>query len=89
MSGGKPVACDQLRSIVERIERMEDEKAGVTADIAEIYAEAKANGYEPKIIRKIIRLRKIDEADRSEEDAITETYMAALGMLPDFEPAAG
>jgi uncharacterized protein (UPF0335 family) len=70
----------QLKSIIERIERLEEERKGLGADVREIYAEAKGNGFDPKILRMIIRLRKMAAADRQEQDALLETYKAALGM---------
>jgi len=75
------VAADQLRSFIERIERLEEEKAGISGDIKDVYSEAKGNGFDTKAIRKIISLRKKDHAERQEEDAILETYMQALGMI--------
>ncbi|GJE77740.1 hypothetical protein BGCPKDLD_4347 [Methylorubrum suomiense] len=77
------VAADQLKTIIERIERLEEEKAGIAGDIKDVYAEAKANGFDTKIIRKIIGLRKRDYDERMEEEAILELYMQALGMLAD------
>jgi uncharacterized protein (UPF0335 family) len=74
------VAVDQLRSYIERIERLEEEKAGIAADIREIYSEAKGNGFDQKALRKIVGLRKVDEEKRREEDLILATYMRALGM---------
>lgn len=76
-----------LRSIVERIERLEEDKAAISADIKEVYAEAKSTGFDPKIIRLLIRLRKKEPADRAEEEAILSLYMTALGMSPDPEAA--
>jgi uncharacterized protein (UPF0335 family) len=78
------VAADQLNSIVERVERLEEEKAVLSADIREVYAEAKANGYDTKALRQIVKLRKIDIEKRLEEEAVLDTYMLALGMLPEF-----
>ncbi len=75
------VAGDRLRSIVERIERLEEEKAALAEDIREVYSEAKGNGYDVKILRQIVRLRKLDSGDRQEQEAILETYKAALGMM--------
>jgi uncharacterized protein (UPF0335 family) len=75
------IARDQLRSIVERIERMEEEKSAVAADIKEIYAEAKGNGFDTKTIRKVIRLRKIDKVEREEQEALLDVYCQALGMI--------
>jgi uncharacterized protein (UPF0335 family) len=74
------VAADQLKSIIERIERLEEEKAGIAGDIKDVYAEAKANGFDVKVLRKIIALRKRDHDERSEEEAILELYLQALGM---------
>jgi uncharacterized protein (UPF0335 family) len=74
----------QLKSIVERIERLEDEKAAIGSDIKDVYAEAKGNGYDTKALRTIIRLRKQDASERAEQEAVLETYMDALGMLSDL-----
>lgn len=74
---------NQLQSIVERIERLEDEKSTIALDIKEVYAEAKSNGFDTKIIRKLIAMRKRSQADRDQEQAMLDTYMAALGMLAD------
>lgn len=82
------VAGDQLRSIIERIERLEEEKAGLAADVREIFAEAKANGFDNKALRQIIKLRKMEANERYEQEAIVDTYMRALGMAPDLEDAA-
>ena len=70
----------RLRSIIERIERLEEEKQGIADDIKEVFAEAKGDGFDVKTIRQIIRIRKKDPSDRQEEEALLETYMAALGM---------
>ena len=78
--GHNGLAPDQLRSIVERIERLHSERDDLAADIADIYGEAKGNGFDTKIIRKIVALRKKDHAERMEEEAIMELYMSALGM---------
>ncbi len=75
------IAQDQLRSIVARIERLEEEKTVLATDIKEVYAEAKGNGFDIKILRKIVRLRKQEQAERLEEEEITDLYMHALGML--------
>ncbi len=74
------VAADQLKSFIERIERLEEEKAGIAGDIKEIFLEAKGNGFDTKAMRKILSLRKKDHAERQEEEAILELYMQALGM---------
>ena len=75
------VAGDQLKAFIERLELLEEEKAGIAGDIKDIYAEAKGNGFDTKAIRKIIALRKRAYAERQEEEAILELYMQALGML--------
>lgn len=74
------VTAGQLKSIIERVERLEEERRELGADVREIYAEAKGNGYDPKIIRTIIRLRKMNPADRAEQEALLDTYMSAIGM---------
>ena len=79
MSEGN-VAAEQLRLFLERIERLEEEKKGIGDDIRDVYLEAKANGYDSKIMRQIIRLRKMPAHDRQEREAILQTYLAALGM---------
>jgi uncharacterized protein (UPF0335 family) len=76
----KVFAKDQLRSLVERIERLEEEKSALSADIREVYAEAKGVGFDTKIMRQVVRLRKLDRADRQEQEAILDLYLAALGM---------
>lgn len=75
-------AAGQLKSIIERIERLEEEKKTIAGDIKEVYAEAKANGFDTKILRKVISLRKKDADERSEEESMLELYMMAIGMLP-------
>jgi uncharacterized protein (UPF0335 family) len=74
---------NQIKSIVERVEQMEEQKLEITTDISEIYKEAKANGFDTKIIKKIVAMRKKNPNTLAEEQAIMETYMAALGMLAD------
>lgn len=74
---------NHLQSIIDRIEKLEDERALLAADIKEIFTEAKSNGYDVKIIRKVLALRKKDAAQRDEEQALIDTYMSALGMLSD------
>jgi uncharacterized protein (UPF0335 family) len=76
-------AQGQLRSLVERIERLEEEKKAISGDIKEVYGEAKANGFDTKIVRKVISIRKKDRHEREEEEALIETYLSALGMLPE------
>ena len=74
-------AKDQLKSIIERIERLEEEKKTISDDIRDVYAESKGNGFDVKALRTIVRLRKQDPNERQEEESILETYMSALGML--------
>jgi uncharacterized protein (UPF0335 family) len=74
------VAADQLRLFIERIERLEEEKKGIADDIKDVYAEAKANGFDGKTMRAIIRLRKMETHARQEAEALLETYKSALGM---------
>lgn len=77
------VSKEQLRSIVERVERLEEEKKSLADDIRDVYGEAKNNGFDVKALRAVIRLRKQDAAERAEHEAILETYLHALGMLAD------
>ncbi len=81
-------AQGQLRTIVERIERLEEEKKTIAGDIKEVYAEAKGNGFDVKILRKVISLRKKDADERQEEEAMLEVYLAALGMPETAREAA-
>jgi uncharacterized protein (UPF0335 family) len=74
------VAADQLRLFIERLERLEEEKKGIGDDINDVYAEAKANGYDTKTMRAIVRLRKMETHARQEADALLETYRSALGL---------
>lgn len=74
------VAADQLRTIVERIERLDEERREVAEQIKEVYAEAKGNGFDTKTLRKVVALRKKDPNERSEEEAMLDLYMHALGM---------
>ena len=73
-------AKGQLKTIVERIERLEEEKKTIAADIKEVYAEAKGNGFDTKVLRKIVSIRKQDHAERMEQEALLELYLTALGM---------
>ena len=75
------VTGERLRSFIERIERLEEEKQALADDIKEVFAEAKATGFDVKTIRKIIRMRKQDLDQRNEEEALLETYLAAIGMV--------
>ncbi|MBO3761863.1 DUF2312 domain-containing protein [Ciceribacter sp. L1K23] len=81
MSDAHGVARDQLRAFVERIERLEEEKKTIADDIKDVYGEAKAMGFDTKILKKVIALRKKDEQERMEEDLILDTYLHALGMI--------
>jgi uncharacterized protein (UPF0335 family) len=74
------VAADQLRLFIERIERLEEEKKGITDDVKDVYSEAKANGYDTKTMRKIVALRRMETHVRQEADALLETYRSALGL---------
>jgi uncharacterized protein (UPF0335 family) len=79
---GVGIARDQLKSVIERIERLEEEKQAIADDIKEVYAEAKGNGFDTKIIRQVVRIRKQDTAERQEQEALLDVYLAALGMAP-------
>lgn len=74
------VAADQLRLFVERVENLEEEKKGIADDIRDVYSEAKSQGFDTKTMRAIVRLRKMEKAARQEQDALLETYRAALGI---------
>lgn len=76
------VAAGQLKSIIERIERLEEEKKEIAEQIKEVYAEAKANGFDARILRKVVSLRKKPTEERQEEEALLDLYLSALGMLP-------
>jgi uncharacterized protein (UPF0335 family) len=82
------IAAEQLRSFVERIERLIEEKAALQADIKEVYAEAKGNGFDTRILRKVISLRGREQADLDEEEALLDIYMRALGMKVDVASVA-
>ncbi|MGK9168242.1 DUF2312 domain-containing protein [Inquilinus limosus] len=81
MSDVGGIAADRLKSFIERIERLEEEKAGIAGDIKDVYAEAKGTGFDVKIIRQIIRLRKMEQDDRREQEELLDLYKQALGML--------
>ena len=81
MAGPASFAKDQLKSIVERIERLEEEKKATSDDIRDVYAEAKGNGFDAKALRTIVRMRKMDTDERREQQEVLETYLHALGML--------
>ncbi len=82
------VAGDQLRSYIERIERLEEEKATLAVDIREVFAEAKANGFDVKTMRQVLKLRKMDHAERDEQEHMLDLYKRVLGMLPELDEAA-
>jgi len=79
--GAGTIAAGQLKAFIQRIERLEEEKTALTADISEVYAEAKGTGFEPKIMRQVVRLRKLEKADRQEQEALLDLYLHALGDL--------
>ena len=79
------VASNQLRAFIERIERLEEEKKTIADDIKEVYGEAKSMGYDTKVLRKVVSIRKLDQNERMEQEAVLDTYLAALGMLPQDE----
>jgi uncharacterized protein (UPF0335 family) len=87
LAGTGTVAAGQLRAFIERIERLEEEKQALAADIRDVYAEAKANGFDPKIMRQVVRLRKQDAAERQEQEAVLDLYLHALGMVPTADAA--
>ena len=74
------IAGEKLMSLIQRIERLEEDRANIGADIREIYREAKGIGFEPKIIRQLVKMRKMEASDRQEEEALIESYMAAIGI---------
>lgn len=74
------VAAGQLRSLIERIERLEEEKTALAADVREIYGEAKGNGFDTKAIRQIVKIRKLEPSERQEQEALLDLYLHALGM---------
>ncbi|MGE3146117.1 MAG: DUF2312 domain-containing protein [Pseudorhodoplanes sp.] len=73
-------AKDQLRAIVERVEKLEEEKKAISDDIRDVFAEAKVNGFDTKALRQVVKLRKLDKNERAEQEAILDTYLVALGM---------
>ena len=74
------IAADALKQAIDRIERLEEEKKALAGDIKDIYAQAKSQGFDPKIIRKIVSLRKVERSEREEAEQLLELYMAAIGM---------
>jgi uncharacterized protein (UPF0335 family) len=82
------IAGDRLKSFIERIERLEEERRTLGADIKEVYAEAKGTGFDTKIMRQVIRLRRMDKDDLDEQETLLDVYRRALGMLPAESEAA-
>jgi uncharacterized protein (UPF0335 family) len=82
------VAGEQLKSFIERIERLEEEKRALSADIKDVYAEAKGNGFDIAIMRQIIRIRRMDQDDVDEQETLLDIYKRALGMLPATDATA-
>jgi uncharacterized protein (UPF0335 family) len=76
------ITAGQLKQYIEKIERLEEEKAGISADIREVFAEAKGNGYDPKIMRQVLKIRKMDRDEIEEQEELVTLYCQALGMLP-------
>ena len=74
----KGISAQRLKSFIQRIERLEEEKKNLTADTREVYAEAKSGGFDPKIMRKVISLRKLDKAERQEQEALMQVYLDAI-----------
>ena len=81
------ITAEQLRSYIERIERLDEEKAEIAVTIREVFAEAKSNGFDTKIMRQVIKLRKLDANGRAEQESLLDLYLHALGMAPALEPA--
>jgi len=81
-------ARERLRSFIERIERLEEEKKDLLTNIREVYAEAKGTGFDPKVMRQVVKLRKMDASDRQEQDYLLDTYLHALGMAEAPSAAA-
>jgi len=79
------IAVDQLKSVIARVESLEEEKAGIAADIRDVFAEAKGSGFDVAAIRAIIRLRKMDASELEEQETILDTYKRALGMVPELD----
>jgi uncharacterized protein (UPF0335 family) len=82
------IAGERLKSFIERIERLEEEKKALAEDIKEVFAEAKGSGFDTRIMRQIIRLRRMDKDDLDEQETLLDVYKRALGMIPDLPAAA-
>jgi uncharacterized protein (UPF0335 family) len=85
MAADTGIARDQLRALIERIERLEEERQALSEDVKEVYAEAKANGFDTKTLRQVVRLRTQDAAERQEQEALLDLYLHALGMRQDSQ----
>jgi uncharacterized protein (UPF0335 family) len=83
-AGHNGIDASHLRAFIERIEKLEEEKRAIADDIKDVYAEAKGTGFDAKILRKVVALRKMDRDKRAEEEAVLDCYLAALGMLADL-----
>jgi uncharacterized protein (UPF0335 family) len=81
MADAGGIAADRLKSFIERIERLEEEKAAIAGDIKEVYSEAKSSGFETKIMRQIVRLRKMEPQERNEQEQLLDVYKQAIGMM--------
>ncbi|HVM84738.1 MAG TPA: DUF2312 domain-containing protein [Candidatus Binatia bacterium] len=81
MADAGGIAADRLKSFIERIERLEEEKAAIAGDIKEVYSEAKSSGFETKIMRQIVRLRKMEAQERAEQEQLLDVYKQAIGMM--------
>lgn len=81
------IAADQLKSIISRVENLEESKAAICADIKDVYAEAKGNGFDTKAIKAVIKLRKLDAQEREEMENLMDIYLHALGMIPESDAA--
>lgn len=79
------IAADQIKSIIHRIEKLEEEKSAIGDDIRDVFAEAKGNGYDVKALRQILKIRKMDAQERDEQEHILDTYLRALGMAPELD----
>ena len=86
MSDVGGIAGERLKSFIERIERLEEEKRTLAEDIKEVYSEAKGSGFDTKIMRQLIRIRRMDQDDLDEQETLLDVYKRALGMLPDRAP---
>jgi uncharacterized protein (UPF0335 family) len=82
------LSADHLKQFIERVERLEEEKKNITEDIKEVFAEAKANGFDVKTMRQVIRLRKMEDNELEEQEYLLDTYKRALGMLPELSEEA-